>query len=55
VRRFLVLLALFTLSAVAAAARRARFRAALERGHSIEDIAVATGVGAAEITAVLRQ
>jgi hypothetical protein len=37
----------------AATARRERFRAALERGHSIEDIAAATGLKAAEVRGVL--
>jgi hypothetical protein len=39
----------------AMAARRDRFRMALERGHSIEEIAALTGLRTAEVTAVLRQ
>jgi DNA-directed RNA polymerase specialized sigma24 family protein len=39
----------------AMAARRERFRMALERGHSIEEIAALTGLLTAEVAAVLSQ
>jgi hypothetical protein len=39
----------------AAAARRERFRAALAGGHSIEDIAAATGLTAGEVTGMLAE